>query len=30
MALGVIHGAPGSEANAFADLKAYLGKEKVA
>jgi hypothetical protein len=30
MAVGVIPGAPGSEAKAFADLKVALGKEKDA
>jgi hypothetical protein len=30
MAIGVIPGAPGSEAKAFADLKVALGKEKDA
>jgi hypothetical protein len=30
MALGIILGAPGSEAKAFADLKADLDKEKAA
>jgi hypothetical protein len=30
MALGVISGAPGSEAKAFADLKANLDEKKAA
>jgi hypothetical protein len=30
VALGIIHGAPGSEAKAFANLKANLDEEKAA